>query len=420
MPDSPQSWGEEGQWGIWFNMKKILIIAVLVIAYLLLNFAAMDYITSYNYMLPLFKSSETYQMAQSYQNKWNVPVWVGEFVWETQTPENPLLLPATVWTRFTDFRYMADDSMAKIVNNESGWSWGYWEYEKVSFSDEKMDAVFSKYINGSWRPSDPIPKLVVRGKDIQTEDGKTVILKGVNLPLKNLAMYSVLDANEDTFKKLDDIGVNVIRLQIDMADLQPKEGVWNQQALDTLKKAIDLAEEHHIYVIVNIHNYRCDGFPSWYGNRYSNPGHDCGNFNYMWENRQHPYEDSWDFVVSGWAQIINITKGRNIVAGYDLFNEPGATKNGVELYEYIAGKIELLDPGKINFVETPFVFHGMTSDEKPKIDNLVLSPHFYTGVWEGNLWMVMFVTSTLLPIIVLIILIAIEVLSYLRRKNDRK
>jgi len=395
-------------------MKKILLIASLVGAYLLVNFITIHYITSYDYMLSMFKSSEHYQKVEYYQDKWDVPIWVGEFVWETQTPKNRLLIPAYLWTRFTDFMYGADDSMARIVNNEQGWSWSYWEYEKVAFGDERKNEIFSKYIKGSWKPSDPIPKLVARGKEIQTEDGKPVILKGTNLPLKNLALYSELEANEETFQKLDRMGVNVVRIVINLDATMPKEGEWDQKSLDTLKKALDLAEKHHIYVILNIHKYQRMGFPKWYVSR--NKEFAVGNWDYekfqkMFMTRQPPFEDSWDFIVEGWKEIINVSKGRNIVVGYDLFNEPGRS---YELYEYLSAKIEPLDPDKIHFAETIHLFVGMDSEEKPKINNLVLSPHLY-GVWE--LYLPMVITSTLLPVIAVVFLFILGLWFYLKRKR---
>jgi hypothetical protein len=408
----------EMNFGEWMGKKSLILGLLLLAAYILINFIAIYHITSYDYMLPVFKSSEHYQKVEYYQDKWDVPVWVGEFVWETQTPKNPLLIPAYLWTHFTDFMYPADDSMARIVNNEQGWSWSYWEYEKVAFGDERKNEIFSKYIEGSWKPTDLIPKLVVRGKEIQTEDGKPVILKGVDLPLKNLATYGILEANEETFQKLEGLGVNVVRIIINLDTTMPKEGDWDQKSSDTLKKALDLAEEHHIYVILNIHKYERMGFPKWYVERdkeFAVANWDYQKFQKMFFARQPPFEDSWDFIAEGWKNIINVSKGRNIVVGYDLLNEPG-TGQDYELYEYLSAKIEPLDPGKIHFAETTYLFSGMTSEEKPKINNLVLSPHFY-DVWRGNFFTVMFITSTLLPTIVVILFIILEAWFYLKKKR---
>jgi len=398
-------------------MKKILLFTLIVGIYILVNFIAIYYITSYDFMLSLFKSSEHYQKVKYYQEKWDVPVWVGEFIWPTQAPDIPFMIPPWLWMRFTDFRYLTDNSMARIVNNEQGWSWSYWEYEKVAFSDERLNDIFSKYMKGSWKPNDPIQKLVVRGNEIQTEDGTPVILKGPNLPLKYLAYYSNLEANEETFQKLDDMGATVVRIIINLDATMPREGEWSQKSLTTLKQTLDLAEEHHIYVILNIHKYRKMGFPLWYVQRYDEfkrEDWDYNKFHQMWLNRQPPFQDSWDFIVEGWKKIINISRGRNIVIGYDLINEPG---KGYELYEYISSQIAPLDSEKLHFAETQHLFKGMTSEEKLKINNLVLSPHFY-DVWNRDLYITMFVTSTLLPVVLIMLLIAFKLHNYFKKKKQ--
>ena len=384
-------------------MSKIILTLLILGVYILINLSAIYYVTSYGHMVSLFKKSKHYQALEKYQTKWNVPIWVGEFIWETQSPRNPLMIPAFLWTRFTKFRYLADNSMAKIVDNES-WGWSYWEYEKTAFEDDNLNQIFSKYLKSNWRPGDTTPKLVVKGKEIQTEDGSTVILKGPNLPLKNLAYYSNLEADEETFQKLDEMGANVVRIIINLDATMPQEGDWSQKSLDTLKNALDLAEKHHIYVVLNIHKYHFLGFPKWYIQRYKDGFN--GNYNkfsQMWLNRQPPFEDSWDFFVEGWKKIIEVSKGRNIVAGYDLLNEPG---RGYKLYEYLSEKIEPFDPGKIHFAETMHLFNDMTGEEKPKISNLVLSPHLY-DIWRRNVFIILFITSTLLfPVVFFLILLA--------------
>lgn len=400
-------------------MRTIFLILLILGAYILVNLATIHYITSYRYMLSVFKKSKHYQTLKHYQEKWNVPIWIGEFIWETQVPQQPFLIPTFLWTRFTNFRYLADNSMAKIVN-EQGWSWSYWEYEKKAFEDEKLNAIFSKYMKGSWKPSDPIPKLVAKGKEIQTEDGKSVILKGPNLPLKYLAYHSELETNEETFQKLDDMGANVVRIVINLDATMPQEGEWDQKSINTLKQALDLAERYHIYVILNIHQYKGSsyfrwglGFPPWYVQRYSEfSKYDWDKFHQMWINRQPPFEDSWDFVVEGWNKIIDISRGRNIVIGYDLFNEPG---RGYELYEYLSAGIKLFDPEKIHFAETMHLFRAKASEEKPEIHNLVLSPHLY-DVWKRNSFIIMLITSTLLFPVVLVLGFLV---GWARRKRRR-
>jgi len=406
------------------SVRVVALIALLVGIYVFVNFIAIYCITSYGYMLSLFTFSEHYKKVKYYQDKWDVPVMVGEYIWETQRPESPLVIPAWLWTDLTDFGYLVDDSMTKIVNDEQGWyGWVHWEYEKVAFKDERLNEIFSKYMKGSWKPSDPVPKLVVKGKEIQTEDGMRVILKGTTLPLKHLAIYCELEANEETFQKLDNMGVNVVRIVTTLDALMPEEGVWNEKSFEVLNQSLNLAEKHHIYAIPSIEQWKASpyfghggkGFPSWYVQRY-NVGFDGDwqKFNQMWINKEPPYEDSWAFVTEAWKKIIGVSKGRNIVAGYDLFSEPPGAPH--RFYEYLSTQIEPLDVGKIHFANTMYIFWGMDSEDKPEIHNLVLYPHFY-DVWKRGLYFVMFGTSLLFPIVSVISLTVLRL--WLKRRKTQ-
>lgn len=372
-------------------------------------------------MLQVFKSSNHYKQLVYYQDKWDVPIWIGEFCWETQTTRQPQFALAYIWENAIGFRYMADESMIKIFNKR-GLGWLYWEYAKESFQNDRKNALASKYLKDVWKPSDPIPKLVVSGKQIQTEDGMPVLLKGVQLPFKDLVMYGGVEPTEETFQMLDEIGMNTVRLELVPEKLVPQEGVWDQKAFDTLEKALDLAEKHNIYVILVIHQYKESsffgglGFPSWYVQRYDFRKGDTGKFGKMWMARQHPFEDSWDFVVECWKKVIEVSKNRTIVAGYDLFNEPpGAPR---KFYEYLSAQIEPLDPDKIHFADTPFLFKGMEDETKPNIHNLVLAPHIY-DIWKLKLILIMFVTSTLLFLAAVVVIIISMVLMRRKRKKLR-
>jgi len=404
--------------------RSIALVALLAGIYVSVNFITIYCITSYGYMLSLFTSSEHYKKVKYYQDKWNVPVMIGEYCWEPIAHNTPMAIPPWLWTRLTGFEYLVVDSMTKIANDEQGWcGWMHWEYEKVAFKDERLNEIFSKYMKGSWKPSDPIPRLVVKGKEIQTQDGSPLILKGTTLPLKYLATYSELEANEETFQNLDNMGMNVVRIVTTLDALMPQEGVWNQKSLEVLNQSLDLAEKHHIYVIPSIEQWRASpyfryggkGFPSWYVQRY-NVGFDGDwqKFNLMWINKEPPYEDSWTFVTEAWKKIIGISKGRNIVAGYDLFSEPPGAPH--RFYEYLSAQIEPFDPGKIHFANTMYIFWGMDSEDKPEIYNLVLYPHLY-DVWKKELYSVMFVASVLFPITSVVFL---TVFTVLRLRFKRK
>jgi len=399
-------------------LRKLILIILLTAGISLVNYVISFYVFSYDFMLRAFESSEHYRTLIKYRDFWDVPVWVGEFAFSMPSPRtSPLAISGIAWTSIAQLNYVAEQSMIKIMEKE-GWGWSHWESEEASFNDENENAILSRYMKGSWKPNDPVPKLVVKGRGIQTEGGMPVVLKGESLPLKYLAFYGKLETDEGTFRKLDEMGMNSIRIIIDLDDLMPMEGDWNEKSFDTLKNALDLAEKHHMYVILDLHQYRGSsyfidgcGFPPWYVQRSSgfkseNP-EDWERFNDMWITKETPYEDSWQIVTEAWKKIINVSKGRNIVAGYDLFNEPPG--QAYKFYEYLSAQLEPLDPGKIHFVETMHVFRDMNSGDKPKVNNLALSPHLY-DVWDESYTIV--IMSSWFSLFIIVIFGAMILIKY--------
>ncbi len=114
--------------------------------------------------------------------------------------------------------------------------------------------------------------------------------------------------------------------------IESQEGIYNQTYLELLDNVISWSEKYGIYVILDMHQWAFSplyneygqGFPEWVCQAYAT-ALDCATT--FWAGA-----GSVDQVGSGaWMQdkFINIWKfiasryaGRNVVAGYDLFNEP--------------------------------------------------------------------------------------------------
>jgi len=361
----------------------VLLVAILLGYFLLVDLAA--YIAfSHSLVKPKFVENEHYQRVVDLQRSWNVPIWIGEFgslFGTTGFAQSLPLRPLLIYNRLFGFKPMAERTMVQVVN-ETGWDWTHWEYEPVSFTDAQLNSIFAPYFEGLWKPGQNIPRIVIDGTEFKTETGLSIVLKGQNVALKNLAFYGWRTPDE-VMPQLNSMGLNLIRVVITPESLMTHDGVWNEASLQVLNATLNLSERYGIYVILVMHQFlqssfwSGSGFPPWYVKRYNFTANldDAAKFESMWTSKTAPFQDSWNFVLELWKKVINISRGRNIVVGYDLINE--VYDNLIPLTEFISNEIEKIDPGKIHFIETPFLFKSLENQTKPNIHHMALSPHFY-------------------------------------------
>ena len=101
--------------------------------------------------------------------------------------------------------------------------------------------------------------LQVSGSSITREDGATMILRGTNLP--PLERSSVAPARYRVYLDVaKSMGFNVIRLPVSWAELEPTSGRFSTAYLDLVKKIVDVAEEKGMYVVVDMHQFKMDGW----------------------------------------------------------------------------------------------------------------------------------------------------------------
>ena len=117
----------------------------------------------------------------------------------------------------------------------------------------------------------------VSGKRFVDEYGRERIFNGLNF------VYKYLDKDEDgviryktdiTAERLSALkkkGINIIRLGLTWAGIEPEMGKYNTEYLDGYKKVLELCEKHEMYVFVDWHqdlfSQFCsapgDGAPEW-------------------------------------------------------------------------------------------------------------------------------------------------------------
>jgi len=222
--------------------------------------------------------------------------------------------------------------------------------------------------------------LHVDGSSIVREDGATMILRGVNLP--PLSLSGVTPARYGAYLDVaKSMGFNVIRLPVSWAELEPSPGRFSAAYLDAVKKIVDLAAENGMYVVVDMHQFKMDGFPAWVVPRLKTSDRAAAAF---WHDSALQLE-----LVKAWKTLASLLKDRSAVAGYDLLNEPyGGTIMWQdfapilnEFYSKLISGIRNVDDRHIIFFEPVegVCILGEHIALRPTGMNLAFAPHFYVS-----------------------------------------
>ncbi|OAQ90098.1 cellulase [Purpureocillium lilacinum] len=109
------------------------------------------------------------------------------------------------------------------------------------------------------------------------EFGRTRFFHGTNVVMKQPPWYRPLEwvpgvssFGQQDVKVLQDLGLNVVRLGHSWAGAEPERGQYNQTFLDIMKQQTKLAEDHGLYVLVDVHQdclsrqFCGHGTPDWF------------------------------------------------------------------------------------------------------------------------------------------------------------
>ncbi len=219
------------------------------------------------------------------------------------------------------------------------------------------------------------------GTSIVREDGTQIILRGANLdPLLNRAnAFATYSTFLTTAKSM---GFNVVRLPILWAELEPRLGEISTRYVDLIRRIVRLAEELEIYVVVDMHQYEMDGFPSWAVDKFGDPR----------DSAQVFWNDSLmqSKLAHVWMTLASDLKEEKAIFAYDLLNEPyGGTipwdrfaRIVRDFYSYLIFEVRRVDPKHtilfepIDVCACTAVF-GNQVPLRPQGTNLVFSPHLY-------------------------------------------
>lgn len=95
---------------------------------------------------------------------------------------------------------------------------------------------------------------------ILDEFGRTRFFHGTNVVMKEPPWYrpaewvpGVSSFGTKDVENMHDLGLNIVRLGHHWAGAEPVRGEYNETFLDIMKKQTKLAEDHGLYVLVDVH-----------------------------------------------------------------------------------------------------------------------------------------------------------------------
>lgn len=259
-----------------------------------------------------------------------------------------------------------------------------------------------------------LPKLTVHGKNLVNPSGKVVTLRGVNVGnwlilemwmfgwagdrgLEYTDQYDfenilakrfgrgeadrLMDVYRDSWMtdrdwaKIKSFGMNLVRLPFNYRLLEDDENPYHlkKNAWKYLDRAVNEAEKHGIYTILDLHGVQGGQTPNDHTGRRDQ--------NKLWTVEENKKRAAWL-----WSQIASRYKNRNAVVAYDVFNEPyGGTKpQQLEVFEKLYAGVRKTDPEKLVFAHgnsDNFDHYGNPKDHG--WHNVGLQMHYYPGIFGG-------------------------------------
>lgn len=250
-------------------------------------------------------------------------------------------------------------------------------------------------------------KLHVQGTRIVDSLGNEVKLSGFNIH----SVPSPTDPEpyriaEDDIKWISGKGFNCVRVVIYWSDFEPTQGVYKEAFFsDHLDPIISWCEKYGVYIILDMHQWQWSPwFTSLLGEAYGFPTWACNMYPQLDEGMEQCAVDFWKDVgqgaitkakfVDAWRFVANRYKGKNVIAAYQLFNDPIGFSNGrahalemgsymMDLYNNIlVPAIRAVDPDTIciyHIIEWP-----LTANTRQTQPNIAWGEFWYRWSWENT------------------------------------
>jgi endoglycosylceramidase len=181
--------------------------------------------------------------------------------------------------------------------------------------------------NGTISYGASLLKLHVEGIHIVDSGGMAVKLTGIAVLAYDNDRSMLID--EEGVQWFKNKGFSVLRLAVYWNLIEPTKGIYDDSYfVNYVDPVIDWCEKHEVYVILDMHQWRLSpywdgfGFPTWACNSYN--AADEGRsacLRDFWQNTGVGVENTAKFIAA-WEHVVNRYKDRNVIAAYELFNEP--------------------------------------------------------------------------------------------------
>lgn len=171
---------------------------------------------------------------------------------------------------------------------------------------------------------------------------------------------------EKDIAMIADIGFNVVRVPFNHTIFEDGSPPGHYTAIGWkyLDNLLDWCEKHEVYVILDFHS-----LPGGQGSFVSDP-----EFIKVWHKAEYQQQ-----AIDVWKAIANRYKNREIIAGYDLINEPDAPsgKKLVELYRRIISAIREVDKYHMIILEGSHYSSNFSMFDNPLDRNQAYGFHSY-------------------------------------------
>lgn len=169
-------------------------------------------------------------------------------------------------------------------------------------------------------------------------------------------------------------GFNCVRIPFNHTLLEEDDNpyVYKQAGWDILDDIIDWCELYNVYVVLDLH---------------SAPGGQSGLFTADPDKTKlFNDEENINRTVALWEAIASRYKNREIIAGYDVLNEPDISNNNelIKFYEKAVKAIRKVDPYHLIFIEGNNLATDFDKLDKPFSLNMAWSFHTYDLFGSGK------------------------------------
>ncbi len=264
-------------------------------------------------------------------------------------------------------------------------------------------------------------RITVKGKALVDESGRERIFNGVNLVFKGNEIdgkenFKPVDWTPDMFKRLSELGINVVRFGLLWKAVQPRPDFYDEDYLDCMERYVDLCNQYGIYVYLDMHqDLYHGGAPDWAtvtdsynfkkakliwaeGYFFDKAVHRA--FDNFWANLPVCGKGLQDHYADMWKHVAERFKDKENLLGFDIFNEPyPGTDGGKAFRKIVKSATKTILSKKVKKVQAiKNIIKGDTATEALAI---IDDPEVFRSATSGaDLFIKKFDTETYYPFLV--------------------